>query len=119
MVENNTDNIINKQTESQILHAIIVYIAELKIGKVIRNQVGGYKGSNGKYIRYGTPGESDLTVELDNSTINLYLEVKSAKGKPTQKQIDFLERQKNRGNRTAIVHSVKEVEEKLKEWSII
>lgn len=106
--------------ESQVLKAVTDYLKICRIGTVRRVNTGMIWqggsdhpwGPKGRPVRFGEPGHSDLIVELlDGRTA--YIEVKSAKGKPTKLQLDFLERQRSRGCPAFIVRSVSDCHREL------
>ena len=72
----------------------------------IKNNSGATKVEN-SFIRFGKSGSADFLVFL-NGGHTLHMEVKTAKGKQTQNQIDYQERVESLGHTYRVVRSVKE-----------
>lgn len=100
----------------------IIYMLEKDIQKTIidflryygwlvikNNTVGIYKKSTGKYIPSQAVGLADLTILKGGRVI--MLEVKTAKGKQSDGQIEFQENWKEKGGEYYVVRSVEDVEE--------
>ena len=105
-----------KEKESDIVKAILTFLAYKKI-PAWRNNSGMVFLNDKKYgrraIKMGKAGVSDIIGCLPNGRI-LCLEVKTAKGQPTELQADFLaEIIRNKGV-AGIVRSIEDVEELLK-----
>lgn len=75
-------------------------------GVVFRMQSGMFYTETGEKIRVGIPGMSDLLFVGDGFIA--WIEVKTAKGKPSKQQINFIERMKELGHRAGIARSVEE-----------
>src|SRR6478752_1756860 len=75
---------------------------------VDRYQVGLFLTLDGRPIKVGTKGVSDLIGFRKGDCRALYLEVKDGTGRPTKEQRAFLEAMRKRG---AIAASVRSVEE--------
>ena len=75
-------------------------------GVVFRMQSGMFYTETGEKIRVGIPGMSDLLF-VGNGFI-AWIEVKTAKGRPSKEQLNFIERMKALGHRAGIARSVEE-----------
>lgn len=75
-------------------------------GVVFRMQSGMFYTETGEKIRVGIPGMSDLLF-IGNGFI-AWVEVKTAKGRPSKEQLNFIERMKALGHRAGIARSVEE-----------
>ena len=75
-------------------------------GVVFRMQSGMFYTETGEKIRVGIPGMSDLLF-IGNGFI-AWIEVKTAKGRPSKEQLNFIERMKTLGHRAGIARSVEE-----------
>lgn len=75
-------------------------------GVVFRMQSGMFYTETGEKIRVGIPGMSDLLF-IGNGFI-AWIEVKTAKGRPSKEQLNFIERMKALGHRAGIARSVEE-----------
>ena len=75
-------------------------------GVVFRMQSGMFYTETGEKIRVGIPGMSDLLF-IGNGFI-AWIEVKTAKGRPSKEQLNFIERMKLLGHRAGIARSVEE-----------
>lgn len=110
--------------ESTIQNAILSLLA-LRYPRALiwRNHVGGVPNKNGTYRaagrgRFSAVGTSDILMLLDG--IFFSFEVKrSAKEKPSDKQLEFIEHARRMGGCAHVVHDLKQVAEivdaKLKE----
>lgn len=104
--------------ESLVLKAVMQYLNICKLGKVTRNNVGmvwtgASNGSKGRPVRFGTVGQSDVTVELSESPMCVYVEVKAGNGKPSPAQLDWLAYQRTRGHLAFVAWSVQDVYDAL------
>lgn len=77
-----------------------------KYGRVFRMNSGVFRTSDGRYIRCGTKGMSDLLF-VGKGYI-AWLECKTTKGQASPEQLEFLEDMHKLGHRAAIVKSVDE-----------
>lgn len=75
-------------------------------GVVFRMQSGMFYTETGEKIRVGIPGMSDLLF-VGNGFI-AWIEVKTAKGRPSKEQLNFIERMKQLGHRAGIARNVEE-----------
>lgn len=75
-------------------------------GVVFRMQSGMFYTETGEKIRVGIPGMSDLLF-IGNGFI-AWIEVKTAKGRPSKEQLNFIHRMKALGHRAGIARSVEE-----------
>ena len=74
--------------------------------------VSEYKGKK-RFMRYGKVGSSDI-LGLTRDGKLLAIEVKSAKGKPTETQLEFIQQVNAHGGKAFVAHSLGEVIEQLK-----
>lgn len=103
-----------KQKESKLQKEIIDY---LKIrGCVVfkHRNVGIYKQSTGKYIPLsaGEKGISDIIGCMPDGKF-IAIEVKAEKGKPSENQIEFLEKVKKNKGISILAYSITDVFDKL------
>jgi hypothetical protein len=98
--------------EKEVQKNIIKYLNSLNIGKVLRHNTGSFN-TGSRFIKCGEKGTADLSVELHDSTMTIWIECKREGGKPTPEQLEFIERQIKRGNIAFIAHSVEEVRTQL------
>lgn len=75
-------------------------------GVVFRMQSGMFYTETGEKIRVGIPGMSDLLFIGDGFIA--WIEVKTAKGRPSKQQLNFIHRMKELGHRAGIARSVEE-----------
>lgn len=75
-------------------------------GVVFRMQSGMFYTETGEKIRVGIPGMSDLLFVGDGFIA--WIEVKTAKGRPSKQQLNFIERMKQLGHRAGIARSAEE-----------
>ena len=99
--------------ESKVLKAVLHYLNLCRLGKVKRNNVGmvwtGGASGQGRPVRFGTPGEADVTVELSSSTRCIHVECKAPAGRLSTHQAAWLAAQAARGNICIVAHSAWEV----------
>jgi hypothetical protein len=84
-----------------------------KHGIVIRLQSGVFQGANNQSIKCGFTGLSDLLF-LSRDGKAVFLEVKTATGRPSAEQINFIETVRKMGFSAGIVRSVDEALELIK-----
>lgn len=90
----------------------------LKGAVVFRANVGYFKTADGRFISTGLPkGFSDLFGTLPNGK-SFYIECKIKPNKPTQEQLNFIERMKRLGAYAGVAYSVEEAEEICKQRTI-
>lgn len=81
-------------------------------GVVFRQQSGVFVGPDGQQVRVGVPGMSDLLYighpYHDGWPTVAWLEVKTATGKPSEQQLNFIEQMKNIGCVAGIVRTAVE-----------
>lgn len=75
-------------------------------GVVIRQNTGNFTAEDGRHIKCGVTGLSDLLFIGDGYVA--FIEVKTPKGRPTQEQLDFIARMKQLNHRAGIARSVQE-----------
>lgn len=105
--------------ESNIQNSIRLALSDAGVLS-FRNNVGAYKTEAGHYVRYGVgeSGGSDLicatpvtiTQEMVGQTLAVFtaIEVKTPTGKPTDKQLAFIEAIKRIGGYAGIARSAKD-----------
>ena len=103
--------------ESKVLKEVIHYLALCRLGKIRRNNVGmvwtGGAQGQGRPVRFGTPGEADITVELATSTRCIHVECKAAGGRLSPHQSAWLAAQAARGNVCVVAYGAFDVYEAL------
>lgn len=111
--------------ESNIQNAIRLALSDAGVLS-FRNNVGAYKTDDGRFIRYGVgeSGGSDLiccapvvvTAEMVGKTIGVFtaVEVKTKTGKPSEKQIKFIEAIKRAGGFAGVARSASDALEIIK-----
>ena len=99
--------------ESKVLKEVIHYLALCRLGKVKRNNVGmvwtGGSTGQGRPVRFGTPGEADVTVEITDSPMCIHVECKAAGGKLSDHQVAWLDAQRRRGHVCLVVYGAEDV----------
>lgn len=83
-----------------------IRIALSKHGTVFRMQSGMFYTETGEKIRVGIPGMSDLLF-IGNGFI-AWIEVKTAKGRPSKEQLNFIRLMNSMGHRAGIARSVED-----------
>jgi hypothetical protein len=99
--------------ESKVLKAVLQYLAACHLGTVHRNNVGmvwtgGHTGE-GRPVRFGTPGQADVTVELKDSTRCIHVECKAPAGRLSAHQSAWLAAQAARGHVCIVARSAQDV----------
>lgn len=103
--------------ESEIQASIVRYLWDhgMFCHSVPNEQSHGNPVRTGQLISMGMyPGVADLIVWLGDGKV-AYLEVKTPEGKQSEKQQKFEQRCINKGYPYAVVHSISEVEQFLKQ----
>ena len=83
-----------------------IRVALSQYGVVFRQNSGVFTDPKGQRIRVGAPGMSDL-LYIGAPTV-AWLEVKTAKGRPSAEQLKFIEAMKKEGCLAGIVRSPEE-----------
>lgn len=78
-----------------------------KHGIVIRQNTGNFKTTDGRYIKCGVKGLSDLLFIGKNGKV-AFLEVKTATGRASKEQLNFIDKVQRLGHKAGIVRSVDE-----------
>jgi len=103
-------------TEQDIMRSIMIAPHGCRLW---RNNTGAIKDSEGRLVRFGLCiGSSDLigirpitvTSDMIGHTVGVFtaIEVKTPKGKPTEDQINFIQRVKDLGGFAGVARSVEE-----------
>ena len=103
--------------ETNLLHSIMLADHGCRL---FRNQTGALKDQTGRLVRFGLcKGSSDLigmksvtvTPEMVGQKVAIFtaIEVKTASGKPTPEQLNFVNRVKELGGIAGIARSVEDV----------
>jgi hypothetical protein len=103
-------------TEQDIMRSIMLAPHGCRLW---RNNTGAIKGQTGRLVRFGLcKGSSDIigitpitiTADMIGKTIGVFtaIEVKTPKGKPTDEQINFIQRVKDLGGFAGVARSVDE-----------
>lgn len=95
-------------TETDIQNEIRKALSEY--GIVIRMNTGNFQLADGRRIVCGVKGLSDLLF-IGNDGRCAFIEVKNEKGKPSQEQLNFINRVRKMGHRAGIARSVDEAME--------
>ena len=102
-----------KTPESLVLKAVLKYLALCRLGKVTRNNVGmvwtGGRTGAGRPVRFGTPGQADVTVSLTGDPRQIHVECKAGKGTLTDAQRAWGASEIARGNVYLVARSVMDV----------
>lgn len=103
--------------EQQIQQAILAALGARKDLRIWRANTGVAYGEDGRQVRFGAPGQGDLSGILRGGR-RLELEVKAPGGRPTEQQARFGAMVNAMGGLWAVVRSVDEavavVEEALR-----
>jgi hypothetical protein len=83
-----------------------IRMALSKHGTVFRMQSGMFYTETGEKIRIGIPGMSDLLFV--GQGFIAWIEVKTAKGRPSKEQLNFIERMQDLGHKAGIARSVED-----------
>lgn len=98
--------------ESDLQRLIMLKVSELG-HRVLRNNVGVLQDKRGQYVRYGLgTGSSDL-VGFTNTGRFLAIEIKTATGRATPEQQNFIDQVNKVGGLAFIARSVQDVVDKL------
>ncbi|WP_291271869.1 hypothetical protein [Geothrix sp.] len=92
-----------------MLKEVMAYLMACNLGTVIRNSVGMVMAGHRRPVRFGTPGQADITVELHGDPRAVHVECKAQGGKLSDKQVAWLEDQRRRGNVCIVAFSVQDV----------
>lgn len=99
-------------TESTIQRNIKLYLTRQGF-EVFRINVGKFKLNDGRWFSTGAPvGFSDLFAIKEGKAY--FFEVKTAKGKASREQLNFLDQMRKKGCMAEIVRSVEDVEKIIK-----
>ncbi len=90
------------------MNLILIEISE-KGHTPFRNNVGAYKHPDGRYIRFGVGGKggSDI-IGITNEGIFFAIEVKTAKGRTSKEQEQFIEHIKSKGGIAGVARSTQD-----------
>lgn len=75
-------------------------------GVVIRQNTGNFQTTDGRHIKCGVKGLSDLLF-IGNGYV-CFLEIKTVTGRPTKEQLNFISRMRELNHRADIVRTVEE-----------
>lgn len=101
--------------ETNIQREIMLELS--KYGIVIRQQCGNFYTEYGSRVQVGFTGISDLQFIRDDGNLIVFIEVKTAKGTPSNEQlnfIDFINNKKSKHLRAGIARSVEEALDLIK-----
>lgn len=97
-------------TETDIMRSIMVKLSEL--GCVcLRTNAGTFYTRDGRPVRIGIPGQSDLCGHRPGDGRAFYIEVKRPGEKSRGNQERFLRQMRNSGALAGVAHSVEEAVE--------
>ena len=92
-----------------------------KGGSLWRANVGAHTirdpGRRPRFMRFGRPGQADLTGILAGSGRRLEVEIKTSRGVLSERQRDFAGEIQRMGGLYAVVRSADELEGVLDEWT--
>ena len=97
--------------ESRLLAQVRATLGRREDVRLFRNNVGAYRDAQGRYVQYGLcSGSSDLIgwVSANGVARFLAIECKSAKGRVTSEQANFLRVVRDSGGIAGVVRSVDE-----------
>ena len=97
----------NKPHQSETTLQNLIRCELSKHGIVLRLNTGVFKTFDGNTVKCGIPGTPDLLF-LSRDGKAVFLEVKTATGKPSAEQINFIETVRKMGFSAGIVRSVDE-----------
>ena len=102
-----------KTPESLVLKAVLAYLRVCRLGKVTRNNVGmiwtGGRPGSGRPVRFGTPGQADVSVALTGDPRMIHVECKAGKGTLTDAQRAWGASEIARGNLYLVARGVMDV----------
>jgi hypothetical protein len=75
-------------------------------GMVIRLNTGSFRTDDGRYVKCGVVGLSDLLFIGHGYVV--FIEVKTDKGRPTPEQLNFIHAVRGYGHRAGIARSVQD-----------
>ena len=102
------------KTEANIQKEIMLALSQAGC-TVWRNNTGAFKDGD-RFIKYGLcKGSSDLIGIAPNGRF-LAVEVKTAKGKPTKEQINFIEQVRMKGGIAFVARSAEEAVTELRRY---
>ncbi len=114
-------------SEAKLMHAIQMEVSRLG-GRVFRNNVGIFTGSDGSFVRTGLAvGSSDLigwfpdnraltVTHWTTRAVFLAIEIKSSKGRLRPEQKQFIDCVKKAGGLAFVARSVDDVRKELACW---
>jgi hypothetical protein len=103
------------RSESQILKAVMLEASKMGL-RVFRNHVGGFYSQDGSFQRTGLcVGSSDLIGWTECGRFAA-IEVKSAGGRASKEQINFIDRVNKAGGFGIIINNEKELKKMLDKW---
>jgi len=103
-------------TEQDIMRSIMIAPNGCRLW---RNNTGAIKDADGRLVRFGLcKGSSDIigitpitiTADMVGTRVGIFtaIEVKTPKGKPTEEQINFIQRVKDLGGFAGVARSVED-----------
>lgn len=95
---------ISTLTETDLMNLIRIELSEY--GIVIRQNTGNFELKDGRRIVCGVKGLSDLLFIGSNRVA--FIEVKTENGRPSQEQLNFIDRVKEFGHSAGIARSVED-----------
>ena len=115
-------------SESTIQTAVRLRFSEMRAGILLRYQVGTFWTKDGRVVKIGEPGVSDLigitphvVTEADvGRTIGVFtaIEMKDRKGRTSDVQTNFITKVNSLGGLGAVVRSVEDMESLVTEkWN--
>ena len=104
--------------EKKIMDEVALAWSERGLGRLFRANVGVYQTRDGRMIRIGVPGFSDLHgfTMLDGNPVATYFEVKTGRLTATHQQIAFLNSMKEHGCLAGVIRSLADALELKNLW---
>lgn len=97
-----------EQSETQILRAILDALALDRRVIVWRQNTGALREDSGRVVRFGRPGQADITGMIVGSGRRIELEVKRPGQRNSFRQAVFGVEVEEAGGLYAVIHSVEE-----------
>lgn len=111
-LKNSSQKPLDTKSEHQIQNEILATFGARKDMRIWRQNTGAALTKNGM-VRFGVPGQADITGLLIPSGRRIEIEVKDAKGRQRESQIKFQSMIEKSGGIYILARSVDDVWEKL------
>lgn len=114
-LKNSSQKPLQTKSEHQIQNEILAEFGARKDMRIWRQNTGAALTKNGM-VRFGVPGQADITGLLIPSGRRIEIEVKDAKGRQRESQIKFQAMIEKSGGIYILARSVDDVWEELKDF---